>query len=498
MSTSHYASATIVRIVALVLNALGTFFLFPYILHTIGEHDFGIWSMAASITSYMLLIDFGISLACTRFLSLSITDKKQWQRIITNAVSLSVVLMLLFVVLGLGLLILRYFNINIISDSSLGFVVGILAIETGISMVLRVYQSVLRTDLNFLQLGLFEIFRVILRLIGFPLIIMSGGGLFELVIYSATVNILFFLCSYIYVRLVHKQTFFSTQLISFSMIKELFDFGKFAIIVQAVDLFRYRLDGVFIGFTLGIASIAQYAILITAIDMAVQVLSRFLSYWETIIIRHTGGDSDDQSMDYLFKSMTIGFWITALFIGNFYLLGELFLTLWVGEKYAHLADELTLLSSLLLLITFQMSISPYLNGHGKQKIDAGLTLIEVMGKTIFAIPMLHSFGFKGLMVTTLVSGITVSLFGRFFVVARVSGQPYSSLMIRLFKNIIPVFLVIIVLALTLMLTRHLNLGLLTTVAIMISLQAVALILALYYFQNKRMKVKTKQAAVNSY
>ena len=286
MATSHYANATVVRITALVLNALGTFFLFPFILNTIGEHDFGIWSVAASITGYMLLIDFGVSLACTRFLSLSIGDEKQWQRIITNAVALSQVLMLIFIVAGIGLLLLRYFQINLISDRTLALVVGVLAIETGFSMVLRVYQSVLRTDLKYVQLGLFEIARVLLRLVGFPLILINGGGLIILIIYSSVVNVLFFLSSYIYVGYSHNQTYFNREWIDFSIIKELFNFGKFAIIVQAAELFRYRLDGVFIGIAMGISSIAHYAILITAVDMAVQVLSRFLSYWETIIIRH--------------------------------------------------------------------------------------------------------------------------------------------------------------------------------------------------------------------
>ena len=444
MTSSHYLNATVVRIAALVLNALGTFFLFPFILNNIGEHDFGIWSVAASITGYMLLIDFGVSLACTRFLSLSMGDEKRWKRIITNAVALSLVLMLLFVILGLGLLALRYFDINIISDRTLSLVVGVLAIETGFSMVLRLYQSILRTDLKYIQLGLFEILRVLLRLVGFPFILFAGGGLIQLIMYSAAVNVLFFSCSYFYVKYSHHHTYFSKHDIDFSVIKELFHFGKFAIVVQAAELFRYRLDGVFIGIAMGISSIAQYAILITAVDMAVQVLSRFLSYWETIIIRHTDTDSsdDDQiALDYLYKSMTIGFWISALFIGNFYLLGETFLTLWVGEKYAHLTDELVLLSSLLILVTFQMSITPYLNGHGKQKSDAFMTLFEVVVKASLAVPAIHYLGFKGLMLVTLLSGIAVSLLARLTMVAKASGHSYSAIVFRLIKTLLPIILV---------------------------------------------------------
>ncbi|HIP95040.1 MAG TPA: hypothetical protein EYH20_06850, partial [Leucothrix sp.] len=141
MKTPSYASATGVRVAALILNAAGMIFLFPFILHNIGEHDFGVWSVAASVTDYMLMIDFGVSLACTRFLSKT-TDTKEWKIIVSNAVALALVVMSLLLIIGLGILILRSFNINIISDRSLALVIGILAIEAGMSMVLRVYQSI--------------------------------------------------------------------------------------------------------------------------------------------------------------------------------------------------------------------------------------------------------------------------------------------------------------------------------------------------------------------
>ena len=484
MSTVHYAKATVVRVSALALNALGTFFLFPFILHRIGEHDFGIWSIAASITGYMMLIDFGVSLACTRFLALSIGDKREWQRIMTNAVALSLVIMVVLVLSGLVLIALQSIGINIFSDRSLGFVVGVLAIETGVSMVLRVYQSILRADLNYIYLGLFEIVRVLLRLVGIPLILINGGGLIHLVMYSALVNVFFFFCSYIYVRVVHKQSYFSRKWFDFSVIKALFNFGKMAIIVQAVDLFRYRLDGIFIGFSMGISAIAQYAILITAVDMAMQILSRFLSYWETIIIRQIGTE-DDTSLEYMFHSMTIGFWISALFIGNFYLFGEIFLSIWVGEQYTHLSDELTLLSCLLLLATFQMSISPYLNGHGRQKTDAILALGEVTMKVLFAIPMIQQFGFKGLMVTTLATGLLVNIAGRLSVVADISGLSYSALLIRLIKKTMPLILTILLLMILWKIVYSLRLEPLTGKILMLVVQFIAMSYLLHYKFSQR-------------
>ena len=484
MKTSSYASATGIRVAALILNAMGMILLFPFILHNIGEHDFGIWSMAASITEYMLMIDFGVSLACTRFLSVT-TDNKQWQKIVTNAVTLSLLVMVLLLIIGFGILTLRFFDINIISNRTLALVIGILAIEAGISMVLRVYQSILRTELKYFQLGLFEILRVILRLAGFPLIIYFGGGLIELVVFSSIVNVGLFFSSFLYVRYVHKQIFFKRNYVDFKIIKDLFNFGKYAVFVQIAELFRYRLDGVFIGIALGIGSIAQYAIMITIIDMSVQISSRFLSYWETIIIRHTGEDKK-ASVDYMFKSMTIGFWIAAFFVGNIFLFGEMFLTLWVGEKYAHLAGELTLFSTILILVAFQMSITPYLNGHGKQKNDAIFALLEVVGKAVIAVPIIQNFGFKGIMLATIIIGLMVSILGRMVIVAKLSEIPYWTLIIRLLKTIAPIFAILLLLygALTAVLYIELPDIILISKAVIVLLQLLMMVVFIRKLRQK--------------
>lgn len=478
MKTSGYASATGVRVAALILNATGMIFLFPFILHSIGEHDFGVWSVAASVTDYMLMIDFGVSLACTRFLSKT-TDTKEWKSIVTNAVALSFIVMLVLFTVGFGILALRFFDINVISNRSLALVVGILAIEAGISMVLRVYQSILRTELKYFQLGVFEILRVLLRLAGFPLILYFGGGLIELIIYSAIVNIGLFLASFLYVRYVHKHAFFDRKYIDFTIVKKLFNFGKYAVVVHIAELFRYRLDGVFIGMALGIASIAQYAIMITIIDMTVQILSRFLSYFETIIIRHTGEDKE-LSVDMMFKSITIGFWISAFFFGNIYLFGKMFLTIWVGEQYAHLADDLTLFSLLLILVVFQMSITPYFNGNGRQKSDAFLSLSEVIGKAIVSVPVIQYYGLKGIMITTIVIGLIASIGGRMYIVSQLSQTPYLAIIKRLALIILPVLGVLVLMYNVFLGVQSFELSSIINKAIMVVLQ----VIGAAYFASK--------------
>lgn len=428
MGLRHYFNATAVRISAILLSALGGLFLFPFILRSLGENDFGIWSIAAAITSYFLLVDFGISLACTRFLSLEPDNPSAWKRIISNSLALAAVVMIVLAFSGLTLLVCIYFFGLFPEHKMLYTVVALVAIESGISMLLRVYQSVLRANVQYLELGYFEILRVILRLSGLSLILYFDGGLLQLVIFSGFANILFFAASFIYVRYRYKQTFFHADLIDIQEIKALFNFGKFAILVQVSELFRYRMDGIFVGIVMGLSAVAHFAILITMIDMAVQILSRFLSYWDTIIIRHVGEKDQEAALACVLKAINIGFAVSGLFILNFLLMGELFLQFWVGEKYQYLIHDLVIMGGIMLVITLQMAMTPYLNANGLQKKDAFYTALDIGLKLALIFPFIQWFEFRGAILATLIPGLLIALLIRLRLVAQTAGAEYLHLL----------------------------------------------------------------------
>lgn len=436
MGLRHYFNATAIRISAILLSAMGGLFLFPFILRSLGENDFGIWSIAAAITSYFLLVDFGISLACTRFLSLETNNPAAWKRIISNSLALAAVVMIILALAGFILLICLYLFGLFPEHRMLYTVVALVAIESGISMLLRVYQSVLRANVQYLELGYFEILRVVLRLSGLSLILYYGGGLLQLVIFSGFANVLFFAASFIYVRFRYKQTFFQVNLINTQDIKALFNFGKFAILVQVSELFRYRMDGIFVGLVMGLTAVAHFAILITMIDMAVQILSRFLSYWDTITIRYVGEKAPDEAMACVFKAINIGFVVSGIFILNFLLMGELFLQFWVGEKYQYLIHDLVLMGGIMLVITLQMAMTPFLNANGLQKKDAFYTIVDVGLKLALIFPFIHWFEFRGAILATLIPGLLVALFIRLRLVAVTAEMEYLHLLWKVTKTAI--------------------------------------------------------------
>ncbi len=421
-----YASSTVIRLVAIALNAMGALLLLPFILKSLGEYEFGIWSMAASITGYLLLLDFGVAQACTRYLSIHGDEPARWRRTVSSAMLLSLGLMLLLLVGAVVAQLLLHSGKLADEHQLLVDVVTLLLAEVAFSIPLRLYQSILRARVRYLDIGWFEIIRIVLRLGGIPLILQSGGGLLDIVFYSSFVNVLFFALMLASVYLREHTLYFHWRDSDRQHLQELFGFSKFVAISQVAEFFRYRTDNLLVGALLGVGAVAPYAIMIVLVDMFTQILMRFQGYWDTVIMREIGKGEWQAAWTTMMKSLRIGVSLTLLVVTGTWLLSEWVLTLWVGEQYAYVAPTLTLFTATLAGTAIQLATSPYLNALGWQRMNAWLGVLEVVCKLVLVWILAHWYGFKGVVYASLLASVLLSAL-RLSVVSRTRKQAFLAI-----------------------------------------------------------------------
>src|ERR1700692_858837 len=81
------AVGSAVRGFNLVANAAASLLLMPFIVHKLGDHMYGIWTLVATFVGYYGLIDLGLSSAVNRYLSgaLGSGDQEECNRIVNTA-----------------------------------------------------------------------------------------------------------------------------------------------------------------------------------------------------------------------------------------------------------------------------------------------------------------------------------------------------------------------------------------------------------------------------
>src|ERR1700757_854747 len=68
-------SGSVLRLCNLVIAAISSFFLMPFIVHHIGDRMYGFWTLATAFIGYYGLLDFGLSAAVTQYMSIAIGKK---------------------------------------------------------------------------------------------------------------------------------------------------------------------------------------------------------------------------------------------------------------------------------------------------------------------------------------------------------------------------------------------------------------------------------------
>ncbi|OQX10189.1 MAG: hypothetical protein BWK73_20975 [Thiothrix lacustris] len=406
---NSYASSTLIRLLAIGLNAVGALLLLPFVLNALGATEFGIWAMATSITGYLMLLDFGIALACTRYLSVHSEDKQQWRRTFSSAFLLSLGLAAVLGGIAVAVQLLLYSGVLPAAYQPLPDVMTLLLVEVALSIPLRLYQSILRAEVRYVEIGLFEIVRIGLRLVGIPLLLWAGGGLMTILVYASVINVLFFalMLGSVYWR--ERRTYVAWQAWDGQHLRELLRFSQYAAVAQVAEFFKYRTDNVLVGGLLGVSAVAPYAIMVVIIDMLTQILMRFQSYWDTIIMRHAGEQRLASALDTTLTSLQIGVSLALLATFNTWLLGAQFLRLWVGDTYAGLSISLTLFTLILPGLAVQLATSPYFNALGRQRSNAMLALLEIILKLGLLLPMIKAFDADGVIFAGVIAAMVTAV-----------------------------------------------------------------------------------------
>lgn len=419
--SQKYASSMFMRLLAIAVSSVGTLLLLPLILKTLGEYEFGIWGLVSSITGYLLLLDFGIALACTRYLSIQRDDKQQWTQIISNALLLSAIISVILLTAAGGIFAALQTGLIPEQQHLLSTIIIITIVEVAISIPLRMYMSILRTEVRYFDIGLFEVIRVILRIGGIALGLYVGGDLIDIVLIGSAANLVFFIFPLFSTLKRHKVTFFNKTTLNKVTFYSLLTFSKSTAVSQSAEFLKFRTDSVLVAAVIGITASAHYTIIVFIVVMLNQVLMRFLSYWDTIIIRSVSEKNQEIAIEKLFKSLEIGIAISLLALANIIIFGDTFIALWVGESYRFLHTALIFLTGILISISFQMATTPYFNAIGKQKINAQIDMSEIFLKLILIFPLTAISGLNGFIFSSLISASFFGIGVRLFYLSRESG-----------------------------------------------------------------------------
>lgn len=369
----------------------------PFLLRMMGQSEYGLYVLAASIVSYLSVIDFGFGNATTRYTALynSRGEQDKLPSLWGMMCSIYGVMSLLSLIAGLWLAVNSelFFAQSMTPEEldKMRILILLMTVNISLSFPLSVFESIVVAFERFpFQRGM-QIVRTLLQpLIMIPLLLLGYKSI-ALVILIVALNLLYLLANlwYCFSRINIKIEF---KPIQSSLFHEILQYSFWVFLIMVVDRLYWSSGQIILGKFVGTTAVAVYAV-------AIQ-FKNYMSSFSTAISgvflpKMTAIDTREEIDSYFIKIGRVQFLVVSFILSCFVLFGKTFIVLWAGADYVasyRIALIILVPLSVPLIQTLGMSI---LQAKNKLRFRSVLYLIMAFIAVFLSIPLSRLYGGLG-------------------------------------------------------------------------------------------------------
>lgn len=390
----------------IVLNAAIGIVYTPFMLRMMGQSEYGLYSLAASVIAYLTVLDLGFGNAIIRYTAkFRAEDKLQEQyEMFGMFLRLYLCIGIIAFLIGLGL----YFNVdrmfgNTMSNEELNkmrIMMMLMSFNLAFTFPLSIFGSIISAYENFIFQKFVNIVRILLNPLVMIVLLSLGYKALAMVVVTTVFNLITLLinCWYCFHKL-HIKIYFSRFHWVFFKEVSIYSFWIFLNVIM--DRIYWSTGQFILGIYRGTEAVAVYAVAMQLKQMfymfSTAISGVFLPKVTAMIIK---GDSEEKVSDLFIRTGRIQYIIMAYVLSGFILLGRPFIHLWAGDDYdaAYMITLILFIPTLIPLIQNLGTI--ILQARNQLKFRSLLILIISVLSLFGAIPMAQIYGGIGCAIAT--------------------------------------------------------------------------------------------------
>lgn len=389
------------------------FFLMPYVIRTLGDHQYGTWVFINSLASYAGLLYFGFGDTISRYVAKyhAAGEYRRMNEVVTLVLTIYLVMggVALLVAAGLawGTPWLSSWQGQELLEVRLTILVLGLNVATGLSG--SVFGGVLMGARRFDLERAVSFWSDLARLAAIVLFLQQEWGILTIaLIYwfmTAFENLAYLVLAYRSVpELRVRREFLNRQ-----TLKECSSFSSMAFLNAIAYQMTYATDSVVIGFMMGTDEIVPYYLALRLTHFLRQPIDKIAQ-----ICMPTAGalsTQTDRRKLHQFLTKAYGFvflLVTGVFIGAWFFGGDVIRT-WMGDGYDESHHILTVLLGAQVVALPCGVLRAFLFGLGEVRAPAILYLVEAVCNLILSIVLCSFWGLIGVAWGTIVPVVVIEL-----------------------------------------------------------------------------------------
>jgi O-antigen/teichoic acid export membrane protein len=374
MAVNQVKAGAVLNYVIIGLNIVTGLLYTPFMLRQLGQSQYGLYSLVASVIAYLTLLDFGFGSAIVRYTARTRatgTKDDEWS-LYGMFISSYVLIGLLVALAGLFL----YANVDSMFDKTMTSeelgqaktMMALMVLNLVVTFPLSVFGSIISAYERFVFQRVFSICRILLSTAVMIAVLCMGYKAVAMVVVQTVFSIGCLLANLIYCRYkLHIKVCFRN--FNIPLLKEIMVFSFWNFVGAITDRIYWSTGQFVLGVTCGTAAVAVFSLAITLMGFYMSMSTSINSVLLPRITVLATDEKNDGEISRLFICAgRLQFCVLALILSGFAVFGRPFINVWSGPDYAE--------TYIITLMFFAVLLCPLIQ-------NVGLTILQARAQQKF-------------------------------------------------------------------------------------------------------------------
>ncbi|MAZ66048.1 MAG: hypothetical protein CMF25_02965 [Kangiellaceae bacterium] len=417
------------RFISLLANVAVAFYMMPFLIKSLGDHWYGIWVVIGTIVSYYGVLDVGLSSATQRFLAHALPrkDPDELNRILVSSLGLFSIISLVGLGVTLACFVGAPFFIDGESDTEVfQYVIVIMGGAFSLAFPFYVLNGVLTANLRYDYSSYIELGKLLVRTLGFVVVIEAGYGIIAMAAVTLVVNLLGYVVLFVLARRLAPWMKIRRHYFCRQQLKAFFSYGIYTFITFIADKLRFSVDNIVVGAFMGFSAVSHYNIASRLAEYFIMAIGSLLGVMTPVFTRLHSENKLDEMRHYFIQTSRVGVVLTSVIGGVAMVFALPFISLWMGPDYLDALWPFIVLISGLVLGGMQIPSVNLLYATATHRFYAAATSVEAVANLILSLIFIHYWGLLGVALGTMVPILITKVLVQPRYVCRVAGLPLAT------------------------------------------------------------------------
>ena len=341
MPVNQLKAGVVLNYVVIILNTVVGLLYTPYMLRMMGQSEYGLYSLVASVIAYLTVLDLGFGNAIVRYTAKFRAEKKTEEQYEMFGMFFLLYLVIGIIAFGIGLGL--YFNVGTLFGNTMTAVeldrarimMLLLVANLAFTFPMSIWGSIIQAYEDFVFQKSLNIFRIILNTAVMICLLHFGYKAVAMVVVQTIFNVLTLVVNFIYCRRkLNIHIYFRFKHFHWGFLKEVAIYSFWIFLNAIMDRVYWSTGQFVLGAIVGTAAVAVFAIAIQLEGMYMQFSTAISSVFLPKVTAMVATNRSRKEISDLFiRTGRIQYIVLAYILSGFIIFGRQFIELWAGAGY---------------------------------------------------------------------------------------------------------------------------------------------------------------------